>query len=233
MLLILRCTLANYDKATDIATFYIKALGPNTFTRKLYELISSSSAEEISNPLSICVYGPLGSMTIDLKQYNHILLIAGGIGITPMILILKNIIHGYSNLGQYSNLSQIKLIWTMRNNDPQFILEETLLELFQNHIETNDGNDCNNHNHDDNYDDNNRTWNTRPLEIIFEYYVTSGYKSYYMNDDKAYDNQKTMNNIKFSVLKYDHRPNIHDSIIKMKQNSSQLDNLSSISVENR
>ena len=64
--------------------FYIKNMGPGTWTDKLYKMA-------LNNP-SVTVEGPYGKITlgVDLQNSDNVILCAGGIGITPMMSIFVN-----------------------------------------------------------------------------------------------------------------------------------------------
>lgn len=47
---------------------------------------------------------------------RHLILVAGGIGITPIVSLLGEILH-QQTLGKLLSVNKIHLIWCVRNND--------------------------------------------------------------------------------------------------------------------
>mmetsp|Transcript_22693 Transcript_22693/g.31604 ORF Transcript_22693/g.31604 Transcript_22693/m.31604 type:complete len:561 (+) Transcript_22693:59-1741(+) len=82
-------------------SFHIKDMGPGTWTGQLHELYNNAKkgAKEnelgselfFSNSIEIKVDGPYGNVKLPYEHYKTIVLVAGGIGITPMISVLKYI----------------------------------------------------------------------------------------------------------------------------------------------
>ena len=76
-------------------TCYIKSMGPNTFTGKLHDDLAKSLETSETKPLPlryipIRVEGPYG-LPFEHKSVSSLLLLAGGIGITPPP-ILRNLL---------------------------------------------------------------------------------------------------------------------------------------------
>lgn len=116
-------------------TCYIKSMGPGTFTGKLYDLAKSlQNSESPPLPLKyipIHVEGPYG-LPFEHKSVSSLLLLAGGIGITPLHSILRSLLLQLnSNVGlQAGILKKVKLIWSFKNPDVLFgneTIESTLL----------------------------------------------------------------------------------------------------------
>ncbi|KAI8886248.1 hypothetical protein K501DRAFT_244499 [Backusella circina FSU 941] len=106
-----------------IFTFYIKANG--TQTQALYEVASSSSAMERISKLRISQ--PLGLPLLGCKyqDFDRILIVAEGIGITPWLSLLQCL---------SSSRACIDIIWTIRKMDTYYAFENELkayLTLFQ------------------------------------------------------------------------------------------------------
>jgi hypothetical protein len=68
-------------------SFYVKVLGD--WTQKLQDLVSDAGGT-ISTPIKIA--GPFGSPSMHWDQFDHILIVAGGIGATPINSIVRDII---------------------------------------------------------------------------------------------------------------------------------------------
>jgi predicted ferric reductase len=71
------------SSSTEIS-FHIKDMGPGTFTGRLHH------AAAAMNALTIAVDGPYG-LPIDFSKYRVVLLVAGGIGITPVKSIFESL----------------------------------------------------------------------------------------------------------------------------------------------
>ena len=70
-----------------IHSVHIRIVGK--FTRKLAEAIDVKG-----NSLRLKIDGPFGAPASDVFSYDRVVMIAGGIGITPWISILRTIFHG-------------------------------------------------------------------------------------------------------------------------------------------
>ena len=71
----------------------------------------------------IKIAGPYGSLSVDLSKYRHIIVISGGIGITPMIPILKQF-REYdlsTRRKTYPLLLKITVIWAMKEKSASLI----------------------------------------------------------------------------------------------------------------
>lgn len=68
------------------------------------------------NWLSILVDGPYGKLSIDLRNYRRLMLVAGGIGVTPMTTTLSYI--SYQKRQQLlTSLQGVTLVWVSRSLD--------------------------------------------------------------------------------------------------------------------
>ncbi|CAG8706056.1 5333_t:CDS:2 [Ambispora leptoticha] len=70
---------------SDQATFHLKCAGG--FTKSLYE-----RAQNLNVSLKLKVDGPYGKTSIDFMEYQTVLLVGGGIGITPIISLLRDLV---------------------------------------------------------------------------------------------------------------------------------------------
>jgi len=88
--------------------FHIKAMGPGTFS-------STLAAKAQSGPVAIDVKlrGPYGSLSLNIFLYSHIVIIAGGIGITPMLPILDRIRYWckVDKMKKCPNLRAVTIVW--------------------------------------------------------------------------------------------------------------------------
>eukprot|EP00457_Paulinella_chromatophora_P001052 gb/GEZN01001054.1/.p1 GENE.gb/GEZN01001054.1/~~gb/GEZN01001054.1/.p1 ORF type:complete len:1086 (+),score=113.79 gb/GEZN01001054.1/:40-3297(+) len=68
-------------------TCHIKNMGEGTFTGELHELVKSKTLK------NVYVEGPYGKVTVPYKKYKSVVLVAGGIGATPLMSVLHELLH--------------------------------------------------------------------------------------------------------------------------------------------
>lgn len=108
-------------------SFHIRELGD--WTKKLGEYIRESGTKgELT--LDIYVEGPYGSSSINLEDTNYqvVMLISGGIGITPMHSIYNHLVYQQSN-GRA--LRKVIFIWSVRDKATIFSMQSSKLHNFQ------------------------------------------------------------------------------------------------------
>jgi len=105
---------ANPADASGEIGFHIKAMGPGTFTAAL-----AAKAQNGPVHIDVRLRGPYGSLSINIFLYNHLVLIAGGIGITPMLPILDRIRYWCSDNknNKVSHLRAVTIIWVARQDN--------------------------------------------------------------------------------------------------------------------
>ena len=69
-----------------------------------------------SEKLTVNVDGPHGKLGLNLSTYENVLLIAGGMGITPMISIFCDLAERKKR-GEYSNLKQCTLVFSSKTSE--------------------------------------------------------------------------------------------------------------------
>lgn len=87
-------------------TLHVRALG--NWTQRLVALGVDSTR--------VLMEGPYGAPSVDLdndQQYQSVLLISGGIGVTPCQSIGKSLLHQHQILDR--KLSKLKFVWVVRN----------------------------------------------------------------------------------------------------------------------
>ncbi|KAG9402322.1 hypothetical protein AC1031_006946 [Aphanomyces cochlioides] len=84
--------------------FCMKAPTPNGFVAKV--VLQAIQATD-SGKLSIVVGGPYGKPALDVDNYANLVLIAGGIGITPMVNLINQFRHSQSK-------TLLHLVWVVR-----------------------------------------------------------------------------------------------------------------------
>ncbi|KAF7801288.1 ferric reduction oxidase 7, chloroplastic-like [Senna tora] len=91
----------------------IKVLG--RWTQKLREKIIEGEALKQS-VVKVSVEGPYGHEVPYHLMYEHLILVAGGIGLTPFLAILSDILHRVRD-GKPCSPRNILLVWAMRKSD--------------------------------------------------------------------------------------------------------------------
>eukprot|EP00746_Dinoflagellata_sp_MGD_P125978 gnl/MRDRNA2_/MRDRNA2_60900_c0_seq1.p1 gnl/MRDRNA2_/MRDRNA2_60900_c0~~gnl/MRDRNA2_/MRDRNA2_60900_c0_seq1.p1 ORF type:complete len:829 (-),score=87.29 gnl/MRDRNA2_/MRDRNA2_60900_c0_seq1:59-2200(-) len=107
------------------AQMFIKNMGPGTFTDKLYKLAKD---HDEGSSLVLNVDGPYGS-SLDPRGYSAILLIAGGIGITPMHSTFRMLSQLAQRQELPASLQLVRLIWIGRSMELFAILLDSLAQL--------------------------------------------------------------------------------------------------------
>jgi predicted ferric reductase len=87
-------------------SFHIKELGKNTFTGRLHTLALKNPS--VLNQVQL--EGPYGDPDLDISNYERVVLIAGGVGITPIMAILRQALAD----GQHRSCKDIRVIWVVR-----------------------------------------------------------------------------------------------------------------------
>ncbi|GAB5033252.1 ferric reductase [Nannochloropsis oceanica] len=92
---------------------------PRTTSSRMWDYGQTSPRALISpmnkvEGLTILVDGPYGKLSIDLSNYRKLVLVAGGIGITPMTTTLSFISHQKRH-HQLPLLESVILVWAVRN----------------------------------------------------------------------------------------------------------------------
>ena len=109
----------------NFTTHHIKTMGPGTWTEKLADLVASYKAGECMPP-TVQVDGPYGH-AVDVGNYKSICLVCGGIGITPMISLLKDVVNYAST---FPDLVELKLLWSSRSFEELSIFNEIWEEIY-------------------------------------------------------------------------------------------------------
>jgi predicted ferric reductase len=79
--------------SNDPFSFKIKSMGADQWTGKLLALAKTYG--DLGRKLTVRVDGPYGLPGVDLDDYNQLVLVAGGIGITPVACILQGLMQRY------------------------------------------------------------------------------------------------------------------------------------------
>ena len=106
------------DECVDL---YIRALGDHT--KKIVEYAESCEAED--KQVLIRSDGPYGDLSFNYRRYGNLLLAGGGIGITPIISVLKDIYGEQPNKNAPRHcVRSVTLVWIMpRASEASLFLE--------------------------------------------------------------------------------------------------------------
>jgi len=110
------------------AQMCIKNMGPGTFTGKLHGLVKQ--CYDRGFPFALNVDGPYGPH-LDPRNYAAMLLLAGGIGITPMHSTFRMLSQLASQGELPETLKCVRLVWVARSVDLFSILMDSLKECVQ------------------------------------------------------------------------------------------------------
>ncbi|RHY11428.1 hypothetical protein DYB36_007861 [Aphanomyces astaci] len=114
--------------ARDGIAFCIKSVKPHSFTHKLHVL------SHLHDHLNVKLAGPYGQPTVDLTKYQQVVLVGGGIGVTPLLGAI-NFLDSHAHV-------KMHLCWvTMMFPLPHFVTAEfyVSLAISEGQIETNHG----------------------------------------------------------------------------------------------
>lgn len=99
----------------DIFVFHIMNHGPKTWTGKLTELSLSHSLHDSKDAISVSMDAPYGNLG-DYHQQDTVILVAGGIGITPLASVLIDMVNRIEK-GEEENIPRnVHLIWSVRDS---------------------------------------------------------------------------------------------------------------------
>lgn len=96
-------------------TFIIKSNGD--WTAKLVKLVKEGSTHG-SMVLPIIVDGAYGVLSVDLlnaRTYEHVVLVSGGVGVTPMTALLMELLSQTQQDGNNKSRREIHWIWSVRD----------------------------------------------------------------------------------------------------------------------
>ncbi|KAM7475490.1 hypothetical protein LguiB_022733 [Lonicera macranthoides] len=103
------------SSSVDHNTISVIIKSEGRWTNSLYNLIQSEPDAEADqrNRIPVAVEGPYGPASMDFLRYDSLLLVAGGIGVTPFLSILQEIASSQSRGGN-NFPSRIQLIYTTK-----------------------------------------------------------------------------------------------------------------------
>lgn len=99
------------DSAPGTFDVAFKPMGSASWTSQLM-----AAAMEQRTALAVFVDGPVGHVNLQLQDKRAILLLAGGIGITPMLSTLKQLVKDHQEK-RLPHLRSIRVVWSVRHRD--------------------------------------------------------------------------------------------------------------------
>eukprot|EP01084_Bolivina_argentea_P193616 332158_1 len=110
----------------ECVMIHIRVLGD--WTKKLYEFVAEKYKQQNDDvyeqidwsELTVFIEGPYGELQIALHEYESIIMISGGIGITPLQSIFNELIHDNREDGN-DLIDRIHFVWSVR--DPSMMNE--------------------------------------------------------------------------------------------------------------
>lgn len=125
-----------------VLTHHIKSMGDNQWTARLHTLAQRLARRGLQRDavvlrsLVLNIDGPYG-VPVDVTGRRHVLLIAGGIGITPLHALYKHLVHcccngssSYGNNNSHRQLISVRLIWAVRHAADISAFEESVSVKF-------------------------------------------------------------------------------------------------------
>jgi ferredoxin-NADP reductase len=106
-------SLSCAPSAQEDITFHCLESEENTFTGSLRKLVEGKQLDKIK------VDGPYGGLSIPLHAYNKLVLVGGGVGVTPMISLLGDLMDRLdSGHKSVPLLEEIHFVWCSRHVEP-------------------------------------------------------------------------------------------------------------------
>ena len=115
-------------------------MGDGSWTQQLHTMIEKAEAGEEeddkspSTPKLPTVYldGPYGSLSVNVETYDSLVLVAGGIGITPFAS-LAGYITNYKTMGRFGKLSRLRIVWMTKYNSQLAVFDDVLGQTYVGH----------------------------------------------------------------------------------------------------
>jgi predicted ferric reductase len=105
-------------------TFHIKNMGPGTFTGALHEYFAAKKTGARVN-----IDGPYGRSAVRFEEYESILLLAGGVGVTPMAAILDDLYEKCKGGNKPHRLEHVTFCWSVQSKDTIAWMEDIVKKI--------------------------------------------------------------------------------------------------------
>ena len=91
---------------------YSKRMG--WWTRRLHELSMEAPS---ATPIQMYVEGPYGQLTVHLPLYRYVMLVSGGLGVTPMLSVYHQLLKQSEAVEKAAGgaASDVQFVWSMRD----------------------------------------------------------------------------------------------------------------------
>lgn len=103
------------SSTVDTNTMSILIKSEGSWTSSLSNLIQTEQKSDADQMkcIPVAVEGPYGPVSMDFLRYDSLILVAGGIGITPFLSILQELVSA-QNSGRYKFLPRMQLIFAVK-----------------------------------------------------------------------------------------------------------------------
>ncbi|DAZ98577.1 TPA: hypothetical protein N0F65_005761, partial [Lagenidium giganteum] len=102
----------------DMVTLHIRVQGD--WTRRVMDAFPIAMlGQSVPFPFPVQLDGPYGEVSVDIMNadvYGHVALFAGGIGVTPMVSIAKQLYHDQATGGRMM-LDSMRFVWSVRTRE--------------------------------------------------------------------------------------------------------------------
>ncbi|OQR89205.1 transmembrane protein, partial [Thraustotheca clavata] len=110
---------------SDTITFYLKTMGKGKFVDSLYNVVKTRTNHGRAT-IPVLIGGPYGKLSVDILQYQVVILVAGGIGITPMLSLVNQFRNKQGKAG-----GVFHLYWTVREVNSLLMVDKQMYPLPQ------------------------------------------------------------------------------------------------------
>ncbi|KAF0695227.1 hypothetical protein As57867_013888, partial [Aphanomyces stellatus] len=114
----------------DSIAFCVKAMGANRFTDKAVCAVIDATNSGDEGKLTLRLDGPHGKPSLDVDDYDVLVLVAGGIGITPLLSLINRSRH-LEKINR-SHGVELHLHWVVRSPQDLLVVESLMFPLLTN-----------------------------------------------------------------------------------------------------
>ena len=112
---------SNPHDIDDVRTLHVKRMGEGSWTARLHKIAESGLGKPV--PIDLWLDGPVGSSNLHLEDYDAVVLVAGGIGVTPCTSIAHSLLREGSVMAYLqggkaatpSGQQAVSLLWVVRD----------------------------------------------------------------------------------------------------------------------